>query len=309
MSNATGGWHPDPSGRHELRYWDGSAWTEHVSDGGVAGTDPVDGAPPAAAVQPFGTQPAGPQPYGAQPVVGQPYPGQPYPGQAYPGQAAGYGVVQATGAKPLTGLATALVVLLVISALASLLFAGALLSRASVLDDLLTSSPQELQDADDRVGGAVALLFLALLVTGILWMLWQFRHATNARLLGQPADQLGPPWAVVGWLIPLVNLVLPQIQLVQAAKASDPDQRGSTPPVLIVWWVLFAGGVLICAFSGRFFGDDLENVTEIDDFQSADRLAAFGSLVLAVAAIAGIVVVRTVSARQQQALRARGQLP
>ena len=33
-------WHPDPFGRHELRYWDGSEWTEHVSDGGVAATDP-----------------------------------------------------------------------------------------------------------------------------------------------------------------------------------------------------------------------------------------------------------------------------
>jgi uncharacterized protein YxjI len=35
-------WHPDPTGRHELRYWDGERWTEHVSDRGVTGTDPVD---------------------------------------------------------------------------------------------------------------------------------------------------------------------------------------------------------------------------------------------------------------------------
>lgn len=35
------GWHPDPSGRHQFRYWDGSRWTEQVSTQGVAGTDPV----------------------------------------------------------------------------------------------------------------------------------------------------------------------------------------------------------------------------------------------------------------------------
>ena len=29
-------WRPDPTGRHEHRYWDGSTWTEHVSDGGLA---------------------------------------------------------------------------------------------------------------------------------------------------------------------------------------------------------------------------------------------------------------------------------
>lgn len=36
-------WHPDPTGKHELRYWDGSQWTEHVSDQGVQSTAPLDG--------------------------------------------------------------------------------------------------------------------------------------------------------------------------------------------------------------------------------------------------------------------------
>jgi len=34
-------WHPDPTGRHELRYWDGTQWTEHVSDGGVQSVSPL----------------------------------------------------------------------------------------------------------------------------------------------------------------------------------------------------------------------------------------------------------------------------
>lgn len=34
------GWHPDPAGRHEVRYWNGYDWTEHVSNGGVQATDP-----------------------------------------------------------------------------------------------------------------------------------------------------------------------------------------------------------------------------------------------------------------------------
>jgi hypothetical protein len=34
------GWHPDPSGRHEMRYWNGSVWTDDVSDAGVATKDP-----------------------------------------------------------------------------------------------------------------------------------------------------------------------------------------------------------------------------------------------------------------------------
>jgi len=29
------GWHPDPSGRHALRYWDGTTWTAHAADPGT----------------------------------------------------------------------------------------------------------------------------------------------------------------------------------------------------------------------------------------------------------------------------------
>lgn len=36
-------WHPDPTGRHEYRYWDGQQWTDHVADQGQASIDPVTG--------------------------------------------------------------------------------------------------------------------------------------------------------------------------------------------------------------------------------------------------------------------------
>src|SRR5829696_1581368 len=42
------GWLPDPTGTHQVRYWDGASWTEHVSDGGTTGVDPLpaDAPPP-----------------------------------------------------------------------------------------------------------------------------------------------------------------------------------------------------------------------------------------------------------------------
>lgn len=39
--NTPPGWHADPTGRHQLRYWDGGAWTDHVSDNGQQGQDPI----------------------------------------------------------------------------------------------------------------------------------------------------------------------------------------------------------------------------------------------------------------------------
>jgi serine/threonine kinase PknH len=34
------GWYADPTGRYEMRYWDGTRWTEHVGRGGQQFTDP-----------------------------------------------------------------------------------------------------------------------------------------------------------------------------------------------------------------------------------------------------------------------------
>lgn len=39
--SSSGQWASDPYGRHQMRYWDGERWTEHISNGGVAGTDRV----------------------------------------------------------------------------------------------------------------------------------------------------------------------------------------------------------------------------------------------------------------------------
>ena len=67
------GWLPDPSGGHELRYWSGTAWTEHVSDQGTTSVDPpLPGLPaPVAAAPPPPPAPPGPA-WGA--AVGQPAP-------------------------------------------------------------------------------------------------------------------------------------------------------------------------------------------------------------------------------------------
>ena len=60
---AVASWLPDPTGVHELRYWNGSTWTEHVSDQGMTAQDalttelppPADTLPPPPAPPPAGT--------------------------------------------------------------------------------------------------------------------------------------------------------------------------------------------------------------------------------------------------------------
>ncbi len=63
------GWFPDPTGRHDHRWWDGAAWTAHVADAGIATVDPLPEASSAASMA--NTGPAGPTTArpGADPVA------------------------------------------------------------------------------------------------------------------------------------------------------------------------------------------------------------------------------------------------
>jgi hypothetical protein len=114
MSAPTPGWNPDPSGRHEYRYWDGSNWTDDVSDNGVTSIDPVaaaggpgyptDQAPtaPFEPTQAYGQGPAAPgyeqpgAPGGAYPPGGGGYP----PGPGGPGGPGGYDPYGTGGGLP-----------------------------------------------------------------------------------------------------------------------------------------------------------------------------------------------------------------
>jgi hypothetical protein len=61
MDATAAGWYPDPSGRNDQRYHDGTTWTEHVVISGVQGVDPLPAAPPSG--------PAGPQAATGQPTT------------------------------------------------------------------------------------------------------------------------------------------------------------------------------------------------------------------------------------------------
>jgi hypothetical protein len=45
------GWYPDPTGRHEERYWDGRHWSDRVADNSVRSDDPLHGDPDAPVVE------------------------------------------------------------------------------------------------------------------------------------------------------------------------------------------------------------------------------------------------------------------
>jgi hypothetical protein len=147
MNAPVAGWNPDPTGRHEYRYWDGTTWTDDVSDNGVTTVDPVDAAPPADPTLAQGAPQFGQQPGG--------YPAQP-----------GYDPYGSSGAVPpaqpaKSGPSTGLVVGLAVVAVA--LIVGLVVVLTGGDDDgdqenIATDSPEQSDDevTDDEVEDEVA---------------------------------------------------------------------------------------------------------------------------------------------------------
>jgi hypothetical protein len=107
MNGPAPGWQPDPTGRHEYRYWDGTKWSDDVSDGGVTANDPVaGGAPDATQQQQFDPTQSGPATT-PQPTYQAGYDPTGYDtsGQAPGYGAGGYGATggSAMGGAPLGG--------------------------------------------------------------------------------------------------------------------------------------------------------------------------------------------------------------
>jgi len=148
MNAPTPGWHPDPTGRHEYRYWEGGAWTDDVSDGGATSVDPIDGAAaptaPADATQQYTPQtgPGQPGPQsGGFPAAGGPGYG------GYPSGSGQFPAGQPVKSGPSTGLLVGL------AAVAVALVAGIAFLVASSGDDDDTATDGTTTTEDTGDGG------------------------------------------------------------------------------------------------------------------------------------------------------------
>ncbi|WP_459545840.1 DUF4328 domain-containing protein [Nocardia sp. X0981] len=95
------------------------------------------------------------------------------------------------------------------------------------------------KSAEGRIGQAllgsgVLFMLLAWPVVGISVVWWLVRARTNAGLLAPTGHRLPSWWAIVGWLIPVVNWVVPVIVVSDVVRASNP--AGQNLRVVFVWW-------------------------------------------------------------------------
>ncbi|MER8028960.1 DUF4328 domain-containing protein [Streptomyces bauhiniae] len=144
-----------------------------------------------------------------------------------------------------------------------------------------------LENSYHLVGTAGSLLTL---LCAAVFLMWLGRVRDNARALsGRPPKYAGI-WVYLGWMVPVVNLWFPRGIVADAYRASAPGRR--LPFVVNVWWGLWLAGLLGGVLQQR----DADSVIARAYSGIGPLLTA--DVAVAGAAVAGALMVRTVTAAQ-----------
>ncbi|MFF4356628.1 DUF4328 domain-containing protein [Streptomyces sp. NPDC001604] len=133
-------------------------------------------------------------------------------------------------------------------------------------------------------------------VCAIAFIVWMGRIRDNGRELSGTRPRYSGLWVFFGWVVPVVNLWFPRGIIADAYRASAPGER--LPRSLNVWWGLWLIGML----SGvGLMSEDSTDEIIARAYTHVWQLLASDAAVVG-AAVAGIFVVRAVTAVQERHL-------
>ncbi len=198
-------------------------------------------------------------------------------------------------------LGTPLVILLGVNVLLAVVMVVLRLSEIGLLQRIGRGqlvSAEEAARSDDRVAAVAITSLVALLVTGIVWIVWQYRsqanlHASRLRQLGYT-----PGWVIGWWLIPFANLVKPfqtVRELWKASSGADAWWLSPTWPLIGWWWAAWIAALVL----GRVATAVFNGAATLETLVSSSWLYLVYEVVVIIGAVLAIAIVRAVIQRQE----------
>lgn len=173
-----------------------------------------------------------------------------------------------------------------------------LLSRAA--ENRFSVTPAEALASDHRLDTFANVSIAAVVVTGIVFIVWFHRAYRRTRALGGEM-RYSDGWAIGAWFIPIGNLWIPKKLANDIWWGSAPrDERtwSERSALLAAWWCAWVVGGLITWFT-RVDYTRLEDseVNNLNDFLRSNLAATVALAVTLLAAAFAVVVVRQIGQR------------
>jgi hypothetical protein len=170
----------------------------------------------------------------------------------------------------------------------------------------------DLVSAGKLIDTANIVQLVTTVVGAVLFLVWLRRAYGNLGALGVGRPRRERGWAVGGWFVPLVNLVIPKQVANDVWRAGEPDLRPGDPgwqarpvaPVVHWWWALW----LSSGVSGAIAGNLLKHSHSLSDARAAVTVDLVSQLLTLGSGLTAIAMVKGATRRQESRARLLGSL-
>ncbi|MET7985603.1 DUF4328 domain-containing protein [Streptomyces sp. NPDC005281] len=164
---------------------------------------------------------------------------------------------------------------------------GALADGLAGGGESLASLVRRANEADSLSLAAARVQSTALLVGGVVFLIWFRRVRINAEVFFPAGHAWSRAWVVGGWFVPIVNLWRPRQIMGEIWDASRPAGTRSRLGLVNLWWALWITGLV----AGRLYAALYRHAETAQEIRDAALQALIGDSLDIVAAVSAIVVV------------------
>lgn len=121
-------------------------------------------------------------------------------------------------------------------------------NAAMVADDTVLglANANDMLSAEAAVAAFTGLWLLALLTSGIVWIVWLHRSHRLVSATRGAASRYGQGWTIGAWFVPVANLWIPkQIHDDIWRRTRSTQEPATVTPLLHWWWALWIGSALV----------------------------------------------------------------
>lgn len=199
-------------------------------------------------------------------------------------------------------LATTVIIVLVVVALADAIAVASGISELQLLDRLVANPDQvtesEINSNDTRQGIVGLFQIASMLGAVVLFLIWIHRASQHAHGMHRELT-FSPGWSVGWWFVPIACWWMPYQVATEIWRASDESappiwRKGSVPVLFPFWWLAWLATNITGTFAYRLGG----RADTVHEVVGASRYGLIGDATGVVAAILAIFVVRAMRHRQ-----------